>query len=235
MSKSLLCFLAILLTVASISASQSDSFISDHVTDLTTALFNRLVLNLDTATLLNGPWFILFYLPECPHCHRVLPRWDRFAEEYGERINLGKVDCEDEASGEICDLYEIDGFPTMLLFKDGHIYHYTAERTPDGWGKFVFQKGYLNAKEKHEIPKRLEGLAHYHRKARKWMYFMAEVVEVIFERLGLEEMPVEVMYTIFGAFFILPIVFFFVIICCCITGSTEEHVHDKKCKHNKTT
>merc|ERR1712000_493339 len=68
----------------------------------------------DTRTA-SGVWFIKFYAPWCGHCKRLAPTWDSLAEV--ANFNVGKVDCTE--NGALCQRFEVRGYPTLLLFKEG--------------------------------------------------------------------------------------------------------------------
>lgn len=63
------------------------------------------------------PVVIDFWATWCGPCMRLAPVIDELAEEYGERVVIGKynVDEETELSGE----YRIMSIPTILFFKNG--------------------------------------------------------------------------------------------------------------------
>ena len=63
------------------------------------------------------PVVIDFWATWCGPCMRLAPVIDELAEEYGDRVVIGKynVDEETELSGE----YRIMSIPTILFFKTG--------------------------------------------------------------------------------------------------------------------
>lgn len=63
------------------------------------------------------PVVIDFWATWCGPCMRLAPVIDELAEEYGDRVVIGKynVDEETELSGE----YRIMSIPTILFFKNG--------------------------------------------------------------------------------------------------------------------
>jgi len=63
-----------------------------------------------------------FYAPWCGHCKKLRPEYDQAAAELkAKNIKLGKVNCEAEINNEICEKYEIEGFPTLKIFKEGEV------------------------------------------------------------------------------------------------------------------
>ena len=63
-----------------------------------------------------------FYAPWCGHCKKLRPEYDQAAAELkAKNIKLGKVNCDAEINNEICEKYEIEGFPTLKIFKEGEV------------------------------------------------------------------------------------------------------------------
>jgi thioredoxin-like negative regulator of GroEL len=73
---------------------------STKLIELTNDNFFKEVINAETTTLSNGPWLIMFFAPWCGHCKRLMPIFDEFAEKHGDRVHVGRVDCEN--SGSVC-------------------------------------------------------------------------------------------------------------------------------------
>ena len=69
-----------------------------------------------------------FHVDWCPHCKSALPEWDKFKNEYNNKVK-GKyiikcktINCTDETS-EITRLineYNIEGYPTVKMLKEGN-------------------------------------------------------------------------------------------------------------------
>src|SRR5207244_3422738 len=97
--------------------------------DLSAKTFDQLVVNPSTREVINGPWFVKFYAPWCGHCKAMAPTWDILAEKHGKDLNVGNVDCADAENSLVCSTYEIDGYPTLLYFRDNSYYSYGGERS----------------------------------------------------------------------------------------------------------
>ena len=83
------------------------------------------------------PSLVLYHLPSCGHCTRMMPEWDTLQDKYARvpSVNVSKVDCSmnpDEAEKN-----GIGGFPTIILFKDGQKKVYEGERTAAGLEAFI--------------------------------------------------------------------------------------------------
>lgn len=86
----------------------------------------------------NGKKLVLFYADWCGHCKKLKPTWDETAKE----VNAGKktpkmlkVNCGDDndESKKLMKKYDINGYPTILLFVNGRPTPYDGERTEEGF------------------------------------------------------------------------------------------------------
>ena len=48
--------------------------------------------NFINKTLDHDTWFIMFYAPWCPHCHRLMPTFGELANLHNEKLKFGVVD-----------------------------------------------------------------------------------------------------------------------------------------------
>ncbi|CAG0886167.1 unnamed protein product [Darwinula stevensoni] len=69
----------------------------------------------------DGVTLIKFFAPWCGHCKRLAPTWEELGKKFigKEGIRIAKVDCTASDSKSLCDSFEVDGFPTILLFRNG--------------------------------------------------------------------------------------------------------------------
>lgn len=63
------------------------------------------------------PMVLDFWAEWCGPCRMVSPIIDELAEEYKDRVNIGKVDVD--SNDEVVGQFGIRNIPTILFFKDG--------------------------------------------------------------------------------------------------------------------
>jgi len=88
------------------------------------------------AAVSQGEWFVLFHLPTCGACRAMQPAWAELASllerDSGRSGNarstsLATVDASDQQP--LASRFGAEGFPTMLLVRNGTMAHYEGERT----------------------------------------------------------------------------------------------------------
>jgi len=82
-----------------------------------------------------------FYTEWCPYCKKARPEWDKFKNVYkdktvnGYKIEFIEVDCDkDEATAT---QFEVEGYPTIKLVKNGTIVQYDAKPKFETLEEFV--------------------------------------------------------------------------------------------------
>ncbi|WOF16101.1 thioredoxin family protein [Methanoplanus sp. FWC-SCC4] len=63
------------------------------------------------------PVFIMFYSETCPHCRTMMPYFEQYAEEYGERVVFGLLNTDN--SVWIREKYGVFSTPTFKYFCGG--------------------------------------------------------------------------------------------------------------------
>ncbi len=86
---------------------------SDKISDLTDAGFESDVVKNTTPTLVD------FWAEWCAPCKALTPVVEQVADEYGGRLNVGKMNIDEEP--ETAGKYAVRAIPTLLLFKDGDV------------------------------------------------------------------------------------------------------------------
>ncbi|EDV91834.1 thioredoxin domain-containing protein 5 homolog [Drosophila grimshawi] len=70
----------------------------------------------------DGITFIKFYAPWCGHCQKLQPTWEQLATEAlasDAGISVAKVDCTSPDNRQICIDQQVEGYPTLFLYKNG--------------------------------------------------------------------------------------------------------------------
>ncbi|MCI9016053.1 MAG: thioredoxin [Clostridia bacterium] len=80
---------------------------------LTTQNFEEEVLKSEKPVLVD------FWATWCSPCKMIAPILAEFAEEYKEKVKVGKVNVDEQR--DLAMKYQISSIPTLILFKNGHI------------------------------------------------------------------------------------------------------------------
>ncbi|XP_022762456.1 thioredoxin X, chloroplastic-like [Durio zibethinus] len=65
----------------------------------------------------NRPVLVEFVATWCGPCRLISPAMESMAQEYGERLEVVKID--HDANPQLIEEYKVYGLPTLILFKDG--------------------------------------------------------------------------------------------------------------------
>jgi len=88
---------------------------------------------------------LFFYAEWCPHCKTAKPVWDDLKKEYenktinGYSLIFTEINCTTENAEveQMMDKYNVEGFPTIKLLKDGQIIEYDAKPTRETLNQFL--------------------------------------------------------------------------------------------------
>ncbi|XP_023017585.2 thioredoxin domain-containing protein pretaporter [Leptinotarsa decemlineata] len=90
----------------------------------------------------SGITFVKFFAPWCGHCKRLSPTWDGLREKFStnSKVKVFKIDCTLEENKQLCNDEEVEGFPTLFLYKDGErISEYSGSRSLEDLYEFVLK------------------------------------------------------------------------------------------------
>jgi len=106
--------LGLLGATAAVSAAEPADAADSNVISLTKDTFDDFVKEHDLV-------LAEFFAPWCGHCKALAPKYEEAATELkSKNIPLVKVDCT--AEEDLCRSYEVDGYPTLKVFRgtDSH-------------------------------------------------------------------------------------------------------------------
>jgi len=93
----------------------------------------------------NSAELLFFFANWCPHCKTAKPIWDQLKNEYqnktinGYQIIFTEVDCSEETTevDKMMNKYNVEGYPTIKLIKEGQVIEYDAKPTKDTLLQFL--------------------------------------------------------------------------------------------------
>ncbi|KAG8089551.1 hypothetical protein GUJ93_ZPchr0011g28163 [Zizania palustris] len=93
--------------------------------------------NIDDAVAKHPFMVVEFYAPWCGHCKKLAPEYEKAAQELSKHdppIVLAKVDANDDKNKPLATKYEVQGFPTLKIFRNQgkNIQEYKGPREAEG-------------------------------------------------------------------------------------------------------
>jgi thiol-disulfide isomerase/thioredoxin len=94
----------------------------------------------------SGPAELLFFYADwCPHCKTAKPIWNDLKTEYqnktinGYTIIFTDVNCSEETPevDKMMNQYNVEGYPTIKLLKDGQVIEYDAKPSKETLTQFL--------------------------------------------------------------------------------------------------
>lgn len=88
---------------------------------------------------------LFFYANWCPHCKSAKPIWNELKSEYenktinGYKVTFTEIDCSEETAevDKLMNQYNVEGYPTIKLIKDGQVIEYDAKPSKEMLTKFL--------------------------------------------------------------------------------------------------
>jgi thiol-disulfide isomerase/thioredoxin len=88
---------------------------------------------------------LFFYADWCPHCKTAKPIWNDLKAEYenktinGYKVVFTDVNCSEETAevDKMMNQYNVEGYPTIKLLKDGQIIEYDAKPSKETLTQFL--------------------------------------------------------------------------------------------------
>lgn len=91
---------------------------------------------IDTYIQSSEPTMVLFYADWCGHCTKLKPTWEQASKQANtDTTRMIKIDVGGKSPEhkELMKKYQIDGFPTILVFQNGTPAPYKGERSVDSF------------------------------------------------------------------------------------------------------
>tara|TARA_A100001015_G_scaffold265668_1_gene314268 strand:+ start:78 stop:440 length:363 start_codon:yes stop_codon:yes gene_type:complete len=89
----------------------------------------------------DGKHLVLFYADWCGYCKKIKPMWNKTAEERKvdgkkdmHKVNVGDKTPEQQA---LMKKYNINGFPTIVMFENGKVKGVMNERTKEAFLSYL--------------------------------------------------------------------------------------------------
>ena len=58
-----------------------------------------------------------FWIHLCGYCRQIGPGYEKVAEEYGDRLEVVKINIDEE--GQLAEEAQVEVIPTLILYRDG--------------------------------------------------------------------------------------------------------------------
>lgn len=93
----------------------------------------------------NTAELLFFYADWCPHCKSAKPIWNDLKSEYenktinGYKVVFTEINCSEETAevDKMMNQYNVEGYPTIKLLKDGQVIEYDAKPSKDTLVQFL--------------------------------------------------------------------------------------------------
>ena len=181
---------------------------------LNEAVYDDIVVDPMTNDIYPGkPWFILFYSRQCHWCQEFKKDFETLSNDLQIIARWGMVDAQ--ACESLSLTYNIDGYPTMVLLYNGMVYQYDGYRTYDSIKAFI-NRDHIYIKKQFEIPPRIGALGMQLKYLERSLpKYEKKLDELIFTRLGYQEMERNQKFMIVIGAAVNLVIFGMIALCCC--------------------
>eukprot|EP01104_Vermistella_antarctica_P011033 TRINITY_DN301_c0_g1_i1.p1 TRINITY_DN301_c0_g1~~TRINITY_DN301_c0_g1_i1.p1 ORF type:complete len:3098 (+),score=985.10 TRINITY_DN301_c0_g1_i1:119-9412(+) len=103
--------------------------------------------NFDASLKKGGIHMVEFFAPWCGHCKTLAPVWDSLADDLSKvsDVHIANVDCTKNSA--TADRFDVKGFPSIKMIRDGVVYDYKGSRSLPAFKKFI-DGGYETAESR---------------------------------------------------------------------------------------
>jgi len=101
--------------------------------------YNNNTTNLaDFDNISKTPKFVNFNATWCYWSKKLIPTWTRLIDEMqGKNIEIVDIKCDLDQNKDLCERYEIDGYPSIKLIQGNKIYTYDGDRSLEDMKAFI--------------------------------------------------------------------------------------------------